>query len=112
MVMDTLGLHVFGLPDVQCHFRDREPGEIATMLFSTAVYLFRSGDVIADGNTISGPQGTSGSSASTSAPYSRPAARSSMSILAIRTRPASGIGVASVCCEQLSILSGPEHTAY
>ena len=57
MVMDTLGLHVFGLPDVQCHFRDREPGEIAAMLFSTAVYLFRSGDVIADGNTISGPQG-------------------------------------------------------
>jgi Domain of unknown function (DUF4261) len=57
MVMDTLGLHVFGLPDVQCHFRDREPGEIAAMLFSTAVYLFRSGDVIADGNTISGPRG-------------------------------------------------------
>jgi len=57
LVMDTLGLHVFGLPDVQCHFRDRESGEVATMLFSTAVYLFRSGDVIADGNTISGPQG-------------------------------------------------------
>jgi hypothetical protein len=56
-VMDTLGLHVFGLPDVQCHFRNREPSEIATMLFSTAAYLFRSGDVIADGNTISGPQG-------------------------------------------------------
>jgi Domain of unknown function (DUF4261) len=55
MVMDTLGLHVFGLPDVQCHFRDRQPGEIATMLFTTAVYLFHSGDVIADGNTISGP---------------------------------------------------------
>jgi Domain of unknown function (DUF4261) len=56
MVMDTLGLHVFGLPDVQCHFRDREPAEIAKMLFSTAAYLFRSGDVIADGNTISGPK--------------------------------------------------------
>jgi hypothetical protein len=55
MVMDTLGLHVFGLPDVQCHFRDRQPGEIAPMLFSAAVYLFQSGDVIADGNTISGP---------------------------------------------------------
>jgi hypothetical protein len=56
MVMDTLGLHVLGLPDVQCHFRGREPGEIATMLFSTAVYEFQSGDVIADGNTISGPR--------------------------------------------------------
>jgi Domain of unknown function (DUF4261) len=57
MVMDSLGLHVFGLPDVQCHFRDRDPGEIATMLFATAAYLFRAGDVIADGNTISGPNG-------------------------------------------------------
>jgi hypothetical protein len=57
IVMDTLGLQAFGLPDVQCHFRDREPAEIAAMLFSTAVYLFRSGDVIADGNTISGPKG-------------------------------------------------------
>ncbi len=56
-VMDTLGLHVFELPDVQCHFRGREPGEIAKMLFSTAAYLFRAGDVIADGNTISGPKG-------------------------------------------------------
>jgi hypothetical protein len=57
MVMDTLGLHVFSLPDVQCHFRDRKPGEIAEMLFATGAYLFRSGDVIEDGNTISGPNG-------------------------------------------------------
>jgi hypothetical protein len=57
MVMDTLGLHVFDLPDVQCHFRDRQPGEIAEMLFATGAYLFRSGDVIEDGNTISAPNG-------------------------------------------------------
>jgi hypothetical protein len=57
MVMDTLGLHVFGLPDVQCHFRSRKPGEIAEMLFATGAYLFRSGDVIEDGNTISGRNG-------------------------------------------------------
>ena len=55
--MDTLGLHVFDLPDVQCHFRDREPGEIAELLFATAVYLFDTGDVIEDGNTISGTDG-------------------------------------------------------
>jgi Domain of unknown function (DUF4261) len=54
MVLDTLGLHVFGLPDLQCHFRDREPGKIAGLLYATAVYIFDSGDVIADGNTISG----------------------------------------------------------
>lgn len=57
LVMDTLGLHVFGLPDVQCHFRDRLPAEIAALLYSTAVYLFESGDVIADGNTVSGADG-------------------------------------------------------
>ncbi len=57
MVMDTLGLHVFGLPDVQCHFADRSPGEIAAMLWATALYLFDAGDVIADGNTISEPDG-------------------------------------------------------
>jgi hypothetical protein len=57
LVMDTLGLHVFGVPDVQCHFRDREPGEIAALLYSTAVYLFEHGDVIADGNTVSGADG-------------------------------------------------------
>jgi hypothetical protein len=57
MVLDTLGLHVFGLPDLQCHFRDREPGEIAGLLYATALYVFDSGDVIADGNTISGLDG-------------------------------------------------------
>jgi hypothetical protein len=57
LAMDTLGLHVFDLPDVQCHFRGREPGAIAELLFATAVYLFDSGDVIEDGNTISGTDG-------------------------------------------------------
>jgi hypothetical protein len=57
LAMDTLGLHVFDLPDIQCHFRDREPGEIAELLFSTAVYLVETGDVIEDGNTISSTDG-------------------------------------------------------
>jgi hypothetical protein len=57
MVLDTLGLHVFGLPDLQCHFRDRDPGEIAGLLYATALYVFDAGDVIADGNTISGLDG-------------------------------------------------------
>ncbi len=52
LVVDTLGLHVFGLPDLQCHFRDRSAGEVAALLFSTAEYLFDEGDVIADGDTI------------------------------------------------------------
>jgi hypothetical protein len=57
MVLDTLGLHVFGLPDLQCHFRGREPGKIAGLLYATARYVFDSGDVIADGHTISGLDG-------------------------------------------------------
>lgn len=57
MVMDTLGLHVFELPDIQCHYRDFDPGQVATMLFSTAAYVFAAGDVIDDGHTISGPRG-------------------------------------------------------
>jgi hypothetical protein len=57
LAMDTLGLHVFDLPDVQCHFRHRDPGAIAELLFTTAVYLFDHGDVVEDGNTISGTDG-------------------------------------------------------
>lgn len=57
MVMDTLGLDLFELPDAQCHYRDYSPGDVAAMLFTTAVYLFTEGDVIDDGHTISGPRG-------------------------------------------------------
>jgi len=57
MLMDTLGLDLFELPDVQCHYRDFSPADVAAMLYDTAVYLFRSGDVIDDGHTISGPRG-------------------------------------------------------
>lgn len=56
-VMDTLGLDLFGLSDVQCHYRDVDPGTVAAMLFNTAGYLFSAGDVIDDGHTISGPVG-------------------------------------------------------
>ena len=54
MVLDTLGLHVFGLPDLQCHFRGRAPGPIAGLLYATACYIFDAGDVIPDGHPISG----------------------------------------------------------
>lgn len=56
-VMDTRGLAPFGLPDLQVHFRDLEPGPLAGLLYATASYLLEEGDVIADGNTISGLQG-------------------------------------------------------
>ena len=54
MVMDTLGLAALGLPDLQCHFLDLEPGAVAGILYSTAEYLFMHGDIIEDGHTIQG----------------------------------------------------------
>ena len=57
LVMDTRGLAPFDLPDLQVHFRDLEPGRLAGLLYATASYLLEEGDVIADGNTISGLQG-------------------------------------------------------
>jgi hypothetical protein len=53
-VMDTRGLAPFGLPDVQIHFRDLDPGRLAGLLYATAAYLLEEGDVVEDGNTISG----------------------------------------------------------
>jgi hypothetical protein len=54
MVMDTRGLAPFDLPDLQVHFRDLEPSRLAGLLYAVAGYLLEEGDVIADGNTISG----------------------------------------------------------
>ena len=56
-VMDTRGLAPLGLPDLQVHFRDLDPGRLAGLLYATAGYLLAEGDVIEDGNTISGTQG-------------------------------------------------------
>lgn len=53
-VMDTLGLNICGLPDLQCHFLDLDPNMIGRKLYQTAFYLFEEGDIIQDGNTISG----------------------------------------------------------
>jgi hypothetical protein len=53
-VMDTMGLAIFGLPDVQCHFGGLSPNDVGPLLFDTALYLFDKGDVIEDGQTVSG----------------------------------------------------------
>jgi hypothetical protein len=54
VVMDSLGLGVLGLPDVQCHFRDLPPSDVAGVLYMVACYMFDKGDLIEDGNTIPG----------------------------------------------------------
>ncbi|HEX8271965.1 MAG TPA: DUF4261 domain-containing protein [Longimicrobiaceae bacterium] len=54
MLMDTLGLAALGLPDVQCHFTDLEPEKVAELLLGVGCFLFRNGDVVADGDTVQG----------------------------------------------------------
>ena len=56
MLMDTVGLSPFELPDFQCHFRDLDPDEISRYLLNMAVYTYENGDVIEDGQTTDGLQ--------------------------------------------------------
>ena len=53
-VMDTLGLAALGLPDIQCHFHGLDKAKMARLLYNLGWYIFESGDVIADGQTIDG----------------------------------------------------------
>lgn len=57
VVMDSLGLQVFGLPDVQCHFVDGEPPTFAGFLMGMAEYVLEKGDVIQNGHTVPGKDG-------------------------------------------------------
>jgi Domain of unknown function (DUF4261) len=54
VVMDTLGLQVFGLPDLQCHCHDLELPRLAAYLRNAGNYVFERGDVIRNGDTIEG----------------------------------------------------------
>jgi hypothetical protein len=54
VVMDTLGLYAFGLPDIQCHFVQLEPANMAGLLFGLGHYIFEHGDIINDGETVQG----------------------------------------------------------
>lgn len=53
-VMDTRGLHEIGIHDLQCHFRNLPPNEVAPVLLNTAAYIVEHGPVIESGNTIEG----------------------------------------------------------
>ncbi len=54
IIMDTVGLSNFGLPDLQCHYKNLPPNDIAQILYSSAEYMYLNGDVIKDGETIQG----------------------------------------------------------
>lgn len=51
-VMDSLGLFLFGLPDVQVHAHSVDRGEVESDIWSLAHYLLDNGDVIENGDTV------------------------------------------------------------
>lgn len=50
--MDSLGLFLFGLPDVQVHAHSVDRGEVESDIWSLAHYLLDNGDVIENGDTV------------------------------------------------------------
>lgn len=54
MIMDSIGLFDFVLPDIQCHFHKLNPSEVATALYNITNYIMENGDIIKDGNTVQG----------------------------------------------------------
>ncbi|MDR0480608.1 MAG: DUF4261 domain-containing protein [Gallionellaceae bacterium] len=54
MVVDTLGLHVFGVPDVQLHFHDLDPNHVVRLATNIGIYQLENDAPIKDGETIDG----------------------------------------------------------
>lgn len=53
-LMDTLGLSAIGLCDLQCHFQDLDPNQIADILYSYGYYIFDKGDDAANMKVVQG----------------------------------------------------------
>jgi hypothetical protein len=54
-MMDTRGLDVFGLPDLECRFFEADPGYIAERLFTIAGYVWaHGGEIFDEDNEIGG----------------------------------------------------------
>jgi hypothetical protein len=53
-VMDTVGMHLFGITDLQCHFVGLQPDEVAAYLLDLSGYLLEHGQVIGHGQTVAG----------------------------------------------------------
>lgn len=54
LLMDTLGLHAFGIADFECRFSNYDPSEVAGALQNVAYYVFDTGDNIRSNSTIQG----------------------------------------------------------
>ncbi|MGY3088856.1 hypothetical protein ACVWYF_001896 [Hymenobacter sp. UYAg731] len=53
-LMDTVGLHLLGLPDFQIRFANLDEGAVGQALWNYTCYVYEHGDIIDDGNTIQG----------------------------------------------------------
>ena len=53
-IVDTLGMTVMGLPDLQYHFHDFDPNHVVNHAYNTASYIFSGNSVIESGDNIDG----------------------------------------------------------
>ena len=54
MMIDTVGLYLLGLPDVQYHFHTLNPNKVMKHAYSVASLLYAVGAVMKSGETIDG----------------------------------------------------------
>lgn len=54
ILMDTVGLHLLGLPDFQIRFANLNESAVGQALWNYAYYVYEHGDIITDGSTIQG----------------------------------------------------------
>lgn len=53
-IVDTLGMNILGLPDLQYHFHDFDPNQVVNHAYNTASYIFDGNKVIESGDNIDG----------------------------------------------------------
>ena len=53
-IVDTLGMNILGLPDLQYHFHDMNPNWIVNHAYNVASYIFGSEKIIGNGDYIDG----------------------------------------------------------
>jgi len=54
MLVDTLGLHVYGIPDIQVHFHKLNPDNVVNLAYNLAIYQFENDMPIKDNETVDG----------------------------------------------------------
>lgn len=54
MLIETLGMYMFNLPDIRCQFKNLDPNLITQVLYNIAASIYANGDVIGNNNTVQG----------------------------------------------------------